>query len=376
MPSFLKTKISLRQIELLTVALPQKETFRSAIGFRSERQALLVKWFDGDRNYGIGECSCRPDPYFNGEFVSGAIEVIEKFIAPSLTPQMTVQQLHTLAQKVRGWPFTVAALTDAAFDLLRRNGEKDLLDLYPANRIDNIPVGISLGLFESERAALERVEKAVDQAYRRIKMKVAPGMNPQTVIAIRETYPDLYLGLDANGSFSPDDKLLLAQLSEARPNMLEQPFPPNRLDWVRWLKEQFPTFAVCLDESITCLGDLITAQKMGAIDELNIKPGRVGGQIETTHILDYCRDNQIPAWVGGMFESGIGRYANLRVAAFLDRAKAHDLSPSSRYFKKDLVHFPLEMTDGLISIAQDQPVKIDEDAIQIFLKSRSILQIS
>ena len=64
-----------------------------------------------------------------------------------------------------------------------------------------------------------------------------------------------------------------------------------------------------------------------------------------------------------MFETSIGRALNLQVASLLPNARAHDLSPSSRYFKQDLVVEPIEMKDGFVNSKYFQTIEIDEKNI-------------
>lgn len=56
---------------------------------------------------------------------------------------------------------------------------------------------------------------------------------------------------------------------------------------------------VCLDGSITS----------------NIKAGRVGGYLEAVRVHDVTKANGIPVWCGGMLETGLGRAANVALAA-------------------------------------------------------------
>lgn len=359
--TYLAQPIPVRRIELRELAIPQVEPFRSAIGVRTERRALYVRWVDGDGRWGLGECSCRPDPFFSGEFVNGSWHVLSEFIAPSLGPRGTLGDLVGAVGRIRGWPFTVAAVLDAASDMLRRQGHPDLLDQWPGERVRRVPVGISLGLFSTPSEAVERVRTAVADGYHRVKLKVSPTMDASTVEAIRAEFPDLYLCFDANGSCDADDLPLIRRLAALRPGVFEQPFAPDRLDLCAELKQQLPELRICLDESITGLGTLHTAHRLGAVDEVNIKPGRVGGPVATLQVLDACRRLGLPAWVGGMFESGIGRHANLRVAACLPDAVAHDLSPSSRYFTRDVLCQDITMdADGYVDMGDVSPPALDE----------------
>ena len=160
-----------------------------------------------------------------------------------------------------------------------------------------------------------------------------------------------------------------------QPAVIEQPFAPDRLDLCQELRQRHPSLCLCLDESITGLGSLVAAHRLLALDEVNIKPGRIGGPFETHRMLAYCRDQGLPAWVGGMFETGIGRFANLRVAARLPEAKGHDLSPSRRYFTTDILKNPLEMADdGTIDLRGEVPPSLDEKILEDLTVHRLVLE--
>ena len=370
----LNTEISLRRLTLLDVAVPRKTVFRSAIGVRHRRRALLVQWTDTDGDTGVGECSCRPDPYYNGEYVDGAIDVLRDFVFPRLLVQGTVGDVVAAASTVRGWPFTIAALLDAVFDVMRRKNLPDVLDAWPVSPQLRVPVGISLSLFDTPEEAMQRVKQVVAAGYRRVKLKVTPGMNLDTLSAVRSAFPLINPSFDANGACTEDDQPFLDALAAFEPAALEQPFAPDRLDLCVALKERHPALRLCLDESIDALGSLIAAHRLGALDELNLKPGRVGGLLATLRILEYCAAHDLPVWVGGMFETGVGRAANMCVASRLPEAKAHDLRPAQQYLTADLVAHPLAMdADGYVPF-DARPVTLDETAIDRFCTRRIVLE--
>jgi len=367
--------ISLSRLELIEVALPQQESFRSAIGSRNERRALYLRWWDRDENWGIGECSCRPDPLYSAEFNEVVKKLIGGYLFERLPSEGTVGKIVALLDTIRGWPFSRAALLDAVFDLIRRRGGSDALDALPP-RVEEIPAGISLGIFSTATEAVTRVEQALAQGYRRIKLKVRPSMDLEPLIAIRESAPDAPLAFDANGSCNRADLTrFLPALLALDPLFIEQPFSPRRLDLCAELKRRQPHARICLDEAVEERGDLLLALRMSAIDELNLKPGRVGGQLASIALLEECRERGIPMWVGGMFETGIGRCANLRFAARMPGAAAHDLSPSTRYFPRDVVISPLEMnTQGYIPALPETPVAVDETALRDLTCDHIILE--
>jgi O-succinylbenzoate synthase len=56
----------------------------------------------------------------------------------------------------------------------------------------------------------------------------------------------------------------------------------------------------------------------------------------------------VPVWVGGMLETGVGRAANLAVAALPGMALAPDLDPRGRY-DPDLAE-PRRPVDGAVAV--------------------------
>jgi O-succinylbenzoate synthase len=370
----LEQEISIDQLELIVIDLPQKGSFKSAIGIRKSRKAMLVKWTDKDGAIGYGECSCRPDPFYSSEFLKGALQLAEQFIWPVAKAAGNYQALLDGLQKIRGWQFTKAAVEFALNDLLLRKTGKDLLSSWSHERVEQVPVGISLGLQEN-RAALEKaVSDAIALGYRRLKFKINPKSDPADFQWIREQMPELYLSFDANGSFYEQDLPLLAAFAEMD-CMIEQPHPPSRADIALKGKAEIPKLFSCLDESVKSMGSLHLHHQVGLLDELNLKPGRVGGLAISLQMLDFCRENEISCWIGGMFETGIGRTANLRIAGCLPKAKAHDLSPSHRYFLEDLIEQPIEMSeDGFVDASKLGATQVREDLIRKYEVERLILK--
>ena len=94
-----------------------------------------------------------------------------------------------------------------------------------------------------------------------------------------------------------------------------------------------------------------TALAIGAAAIINIKPGRVGGYLESVAIHDLCREADVPVWCGGMLETGIGRAANIALAALPGFTLPGDTSASDRYYAHDLTA-PFELTNGRIAVPE------------------------
>lgn len=374
---FLSKSISLQQLDLIVIDLPQKIVFQSGIGIRKSRQALLVKWTDLDGNIGYGECSCRPDPYYSAEFMEAAILLIQHFVFPQLKKEQTYGEVLAILKKIRGWQFTKAAVEFAMHDLIHKRDGDSIFDHWQRPQLDKIPVGISLGIQENEAILKKVVIEAKAEGYQRLKFKISPTkVAAEQFTRVPEIFTDTYLTFDANGTYEAADMEKLRPFADFK-TMIEQPFPPNRIDIVQAGKQHLPHLTICLDEEVKSIGNLVTAHQLGIIDELNLKLGRVGGIVNSIQIAEYCLQHAIPCWIGGMFETGIGRSLNIQFAAFLPHAKAHDLSPSTRYFVEDILKKPVEMDDnGFIEVNSVRGSEVNEQLVQKYEEQRVCLPFS
>jgi O-succinylbenzoate synthase len=108
--------------------------------------------------------------------------------------------------------------------------------------------------------------------------------------------------------------------------------------------------------------------RLGSGRIVNIKPGRVGGLGASRAIHDLCAGHAVPVWCGGMLESGIGRAYNVALAALPNFTLPGDLSPSARYWERDIVIPEWVMrADGTMAVPLDRPgigVRVDEDRVE------------
>ncbi len=56
------------------------------------------------------------------------------------------------------------------------------------NKVD---VGVSIGIQSSEKELINKVEGYLEEGYKRIKIKIAPGNDIQFVAALRKEFPEL-----------------------------------------------------------------------------------------------------------------------------------------------------------------------------------------
>ncbi len=149
----------------------------------------------------------------------------------------------------------------------------------------------------------------------------------------------------------------LARLDEFNLLLIEQPLGEE--DWWghRIIAEACET-PICLDESILSVESAESAIEFGAASNINIKPGRVAGFLQSKEIHDLCLSRGIPVWCGGMLETGIGRSANVALAALPGFTLPGDTSASNRYYAEDVTE-PFVLHDGLLTVPTGPGIGID-----------------
>jgi O-succinylbenzoate synthase len=186
------------------------------------------------------------------------------------------------------------------------------------------------------------------------------------VRAAREAVgPEAHLMADANSAYSLEDAEHLARLDEFDLMMIEQPLDHDDLVRHAALQRRVRT-PLCMDESVTGLDRAEDMIALGSGRIINIKPGRVGGFSVSRAIHDLCQANGIPVWCGGMLESGIGRAYNVALASLPNFTLPGDLSPSARYWERDIVT-PEWMMDeqGMVTVPSGPGIGVEVDLDRI-----------
>jgi o-succinylbenzoate synthase len=328
--------VKLLGIELRRVALPLVAPFRTSFGTQTERDVLLVRAVGEDAE-GWGECAVPADPYYSCEHVEGAVDVLRRYLVPALAEAgpVTAPQVAPALAAVTGHRMAKAALEAAVLDAeLRSTGVSLAREL--GGTATRVPCGVSVGITDSVPALLDAVAAHVEEGYVRIKLKIEPGWDLEPVRAVRERFgDDLLLQVDANTAYTRADAAHLARLDAFDLLLIEQPLDEDDLLGHADLARRLRT-PVCLDESITSARAAADAIRLGACSVVNVKPGRVGGLLEARRIHDVCAAAGVPVWCGGMLETGIGRAANLALAALPGFTLPGDTSGSARYYAEDL----------------------------------------
>ena len=348
-------------IRLHRIEVPLVRPFRTSFGTETMRDLILVEAVSAEGLSGWGECVAMDWPGYSSEYTDGAIDVIGRHLLPVLagiSPATDPEQIRRRMAPMLGHPMAKAALETALLDLWLRHRDQSLAD-YLGAVSDRVDCGVSVGIPTSEtiEELIDEVQSYVDAGYRRIKLKIEPGWDVEPVAAVRDRWPSIPLQVDANQAFARADGPLLAELDDLDLLLIEQPLPED--DWYGHvlLAQQVRT-PVCMDESIVSLMSADSAISLGAASIINIKPGRVGGYLTSRDIHDLCRRRNVPVWCGGMLETGIGRAANLALAAMPGFTLPGDTSASGRYYAQDVTE-PFVLQDGQLPVPTGPGIGVD-----------------
>lgn len=359
--------ITIRQIKLHVVALPLVELLKTSFGAEPFKSAIIIEAVSSDGLTGWGETALKTKPSYGAETILTALHVTRDYLIPALSGATisSPTEVPALFKTVRGNQHARAGVEAAIWDLMAKANDMRLADYFAAHLPAGIsprgsaPVGVSIGIQDTLDEQLALIQQRVDEGYRRIKLKIAPGWDLELARAVRQHFPDIMLMLDANSAYTLEDADHLRQLDQFDLLMIEQPLAHDDIFEHGQLQPQLKT-PICLDESIGSARDWRIALELGAGKILNLKPTRVGGFSESLEIYQLCVESGTPLWIGGMLETGIGRAANLSFAALPAVSLPSDISATDRYFDPDISEPPFVLNaDSTLSLPSGPGIGVE-----------------
>jgi len=359
--------ITIRSVEVYPLALPLVERLGTSFGNEPFKAAVLLRLDTEEGVTGWGETSAEINPGYSAETMGTSLHVLQEFLVPRVLGQClrSATEIPPLIAQVRGHPLAKHGLEAAVWDALARHNDLSLAQLFarylPAGHEprERTLVGVSIGIQATVADTLSIIGKRLVEGYGRIKLKIKPGWYLELARGVRAALPDITLMLDANSDYDIGEAEHLAALDQFNLLMIEQPLSHDDIYQHGLLQSRMAT-RICLDESVKSASDLLVALQVGAIGILNLKPARVGGFSECLEIYRICVENDLPLWIGGMLECGIGRSANLSFAALPAVNLPSDISATDRYFDPDLTEPPFALgDDSTLAVADGAGIGVD-----------------
>jgi L-Ala-D/L-Glu epimerase len=216
-----------------------------------------------------------------------------------------------LAGAIRGHGAAKCALDIALHDLAGKVAGRPVVDLLGLSR-DIPPTDFTLGLDEPSVVA-DRARWAAH--FPALKIKVGGSADVATLDAVRTVF-DGPLRVDANTGWSPAVALeLLPTLIELGVELIEQPFPARRLDWLADFQAA-SVLPIVADESAVTIEDLDGL--VGVVAGVNVKLVKCGGVGPARRMLDRARELGFRTFLGCMEETSVGIAAAATVASLAE----------------------------------------------------------
>lgn len=349
-----RPRVQRREMELVSPV-------RAAHGAHERRRVVLVSVTDaGDGIEGWGECGAPDDPGYSGETADAAESVLTERILPALASEG--RPIHaadvrsivaaSLPDAAARHPMALAAAEMAVLDLQLRVAGVGFEAVIDAPKRAAL-AGATLGNSGTLDEIVAEARRAVDEGYRRLKFKLTPHdakaghSESDLVVALRNAVDDdvMLLG-DANGAYRADDVGTVVALGELGLDVIEQPFAAHDTVTHQALVAT-GAIRVALDEGIRSASDALDAVVNHEATDITLKPARFG-YLACLDVLNRALDHGVGVWIGGMFDTGVARWANVRLATHPAVDLASDIGASSRYWLSDVTE-AVDVTNGLVT---------------------------
>jgi len=357
----------IEKIELFHIKMPLNFTFKTSQTSINYRETIVIKVEDELKNKGYGEVVSFNEPFYTNETLEISKQALINKYIPTIIHEEIDHPFNIHKNLDRTYPMALAGLENALVDLYARRNKQSIMKLvFNEETNDEIYAGVVLGDLDISML-IKQIEDYKREGYMRFKIKIKPQDGFIKLKAIRESYTDIKLLVDANKSYSIEQMDELKKFDELNLLCIEEPLNSESLLEYQKLQKELHT-PICLDESIQTVNDLKTAIKLKALKVVNIKVGRVGGLYYAKQMIELCRENNIKYWIGSMVESGISKILHVHLASLKDTYIPGDLSSSKRYFKKDIIKPEIVAKNGIIKVPKGYGlgVKIEEDILKDF----------
>lgn len=353
-------------VTLHHIEMNLKTPFTTSLSTTTKREFIIIEAREKSGITGWGECSAFTSPWYTEETIRTAWHMLTEFLIPLVLQDAFnhPDELQNRFSAVKRNNMAKAALEEAIWDIYSKLENKPLSSTLGGTK-QKIEVGVAVGIETDEQKLLNTIEQYASEGYKRIKVKMKPGLEDEILAPIRKHFPTLPLMVDANGTYTLRDIEQLKRLDDYGLLMIEQPLANHDFIGHAKLQAQLNT-PICLDESINSYEDAQLAIQLKSCKIIAIKIAKVGGLANAKKIHDLCQAHEIPVWCGGMLDSGIGRAHNIAISSLDNFLFPGDVSASARYWQKDIIIPEVTVQNGLIHIPNQPGIgyEIDRECLQ------------
>ncbi len=315
--------MSILRVEVIPIALPFRERYRTASGELSGRSMAVVRIHDRDGAVGVGEAvplSLRGGPGL------GQITAELSDCGPALCGLQTVAAAGGDPAEIRAWiwqglerarrrrvgPQVIGALDVALHDLAGRLSGLPMWRLLGASNAGEVSCNASIDASEPDLAAAA-AERLLRLGFETFKIKVGTDGDHARVEAVRAAVGGRpRIRIDANGAWGPAQAT--EKLREMEPLAIE--FAEQPCAGLPELVEVRGTtpIPIVADESVASAEEAEAAITARACDAVTIKLAKVGGPLEAVRVASLA-----PSLLSSALDGPIGIAAAIHTAQVMPR---------------------------------------------------------
>lgn len=336
---------------LFHVEIPMTEPFRISSGEVTSKESVVIR-IERDGTAAFGEASPMAGGFYSSETPSSSLDFLIRKAIPdmvadgSFRPEFIANRVENESGERFAWAGLEGALCD-----LQVQEEGSSFAAFLGCDIHPIQSGLAVGIYPEIDLLLQASARYLEAGYKRLKIKIEPGWDIEPLQAIRETFGDIPLMVDANAAYADEHFPIFDRLDDLGLLMIEQPLAEANIEGHVLLQSRLET-PVCLDESASNLEVVDRAIGSGACKIVNLKIQRVGGLLQAKRMNELCAQRGIPTWMGTMPELGIGAVHALYLGMSANCTYPTDVEASERWFVEDIIDPPIEVREGLIEIPE------------------------
>jgi L-alanine-DL-glutamate epimerase-like enolase superfamily enzyme len=312
------------RLEIIPIALPLREQYRTASGSLSARSMVVVRLHTDEGYYGVGEAvplSLRGGPSLGevaselsrcGPALAGADTSVAASCDPVAIRDWIWEQLGR-CRSLRVGPQVISALDIALHDLAGRLSGMPMWRLLGAPGIHEVHCNATLDAGEPDRAAeLAAGQRAA--GYSTFKIKVGSGPDLERVSAVRSAVGvRANIRVDANRAWDLEGAVgALGELEGQGIELAEQPC--RSVPELAAVRARTP-IPIVADESAETLKQARELVAARACDAATLKLAKVGGPLEAIRMAA-----AVPCYLSSALDGPIGIAAAIHTAQAMPRA--------------------------------------------------------
>jgi L-alanine-DL-glutamate epimerase-like enolase superfamily enzyme len=322
------SKKIIHKIEIIPTQIQLTEPFVISKGALTHAKNTVIKIFNTDGTYGVGECC--PFRSIHGETQTGTV-TFAKDLAKALigeNPYEIQKHVALMDKMIVGNASVKCAFDMALYDLVSKMDNKPLYAFLNGDRSKKMFTDNTVSLLTKEKMA-EKALKFKEMGFPVLKIKLGERgfvRDVERLLAIRKAVgSELPLRVDANQGWNYLDALRAVQgMKDLNIQHCEEPVQAgNTVDQIR-LTALSPV-PIMADESVFNHKDGYKVLSQQAAHMINIKLGKTGGICNAMKLSSVAQAADVYCQVGSFSESRVGMSALLHFSMVWDNIIFHDM---------------------------------------------------